>query len=107
MNQRKDILERVKHIMKEQPELKVNCSKLARPLDCCASICVFHSRRRISPFTVTIVDAVIDSIYVPPMLKIRLTLYTDFESLCWYMVLVRLYYTRYTIGAGYGEMRII
>ena len=34
MNQRKDILERVKHIMKEQPELKVNCSKLARQLNC-------------------------------------------------------------------------
>lgn len=34
MNQRKDILERVKHIMKEQPELKVNCSKLARRLNC-------------------------------------------------------------------------
>ena len=34
MNQRKDILERVKHIMKEQPELKVNFSKLARQLNC-------------------------------------------------------------------------
>ena len=34
MNQRKDILERVKHIMKEQAELKVNCSKLARQLNC-------------------------------------------------------------------------
>lgn len=34
MNQRKDILERVKHIMKEQPKLKVNCSKLARQLNC-------------------------------------------------------------------------
>ena len=34
MNQRKDILERVNHIMKEQPELKVNCSKLARQLNC-------------------------------------------------------------------------
>lgn len=69
MNQRKDILERVKHIMKEKPELKVNCSKLARPLDCCASICVFHSLRSISPFTVAIADVVIDFIYVPPMLK--------------------------------------
>ena len=69
MNQRKDILERVNHIMKEKPELKVNCSKLARPLDCCASICVSHSLRRISPFTVAIADVVIDSIYVPPMLR--------------------------------------
>ena len=34
MNLRKDIFERVKYIMKEQPEMKVNCSKLARQLNC-------------------------------------------------------------------------
>ena len=30
---------------------------------------LFHSRKRISPFAVTIADAVIASIYVPPMLR--------------------------------------
>lgn len=30
MNFRKDIYERVKYIMKEQSEMKVNCSKLGR-----------------------------------------------------------------------------
>ena len=34
MNLRKDIFERVKYMMKEQPEMKVNCSKLARQLNC-------------------------------------------------------------------------
>ena len=34
MNFRKDIFERVKYIMKEHPEMKVNCSKLARQLNC-------------------------------------------------------------------------
>ena len=34
MNLRKDIFERVKYIMKEQPEMKVNCSKLERQLNC-------------------------------------------------------------------------
>ena len=34
MNERKDILERVKHLMKENSEIKVNCSKLARQLNC-------------------------------------------------------------------------
>ena len=34
MNLRKDIYERVKYIMKEQPEMKVNCSELARRLNC-------------------------------------------------------------------------
>lgn len=34
MNQRKNILERGKHIMKEQPDLKKNFSKLARQLNC-------------------------------------------------------------------------
>ena len=34
MNERKDILERVKHLMKENSEIKVICSKLARQLNC-------------------------------------------------------------------------
>ena len=34
MNERKDILERVKHLMKEDSGIKVNCSKLARQLNC-------------------------------------------------------------------------
>ena len=34
MNLRKDIYERVKYIMKEQSEMKVNCSELARQLNC-------------------------------------------------------------------------
>ena len=34
MNLRKDIFERVKYMMKEQSEMKVNCSKLARQLNC-------------------------------------------------------------------------
>ena len=34
MNLRKDIYERVKYIMKEQSEMKVNCSELARRLNC-------------------------------------------------------------------------
>ena len=34
MNERKDILERVKHLMKEYSGIKVNCSKLARQLNC-------------------------------------------------------------------------
>ena len=34
MNERKDILEKVKHLMKENSEIKVNCSKLARQLNC-------------------------------------------------------------------------
>ena len=36
MNQRKDILERVNHIMKEKPELKVNCSK-RQPIKFCVN----------------------------------------------------------------------
>ena len=61
---------------------------------------LFHSQKRISPFAVTIADAVIASIYVPPMLKIQLTLYTDLEYLSWSMVLVRLYYTRVELVTG-------
>ena len=34
MNERKDIFEKVKHMIKEEPEIKVNCSKLARRLNC-------------------------------------------------------------------------
>ncbi len=34
MNFRKDIYERVKYIMKEQSEMKVNCSKLGRQFNC-------------------------------------------------------------------------
>lgn len=34
MNERNDILERVKHLMKENSEIKVNSSKLARQLNC-------------------------------------------------------------------------
>lgn len=34
MNERKDIFERVKYIMKDDSEIKVNCSKLARQLNC-------------------------------------------------------------------------
>ena len=34
MNERKDILERVKHLMKEDSGIKVNYSKLARQLNC-------------------------------------------------------------------------
>ena len=34
MNFRKDIYERVKYIMKEQSEMKVNCSKLGRQCNC-------------------------------------------------------------------------
>ena len=34
MNERKDIFEKVKHMIKEEPEIKVNCSKLARQLNC-------------------------------------------------------------------------
>ena len=34
MNERKDILEKVKYLMKESNEIKINCSKLARQLNC-------------------------------------------------------------------------
>ena len=34
MNERKDILERVKHLMKEKSDTKINCSELARRLNC-------------------------------------------------------------------------
>lgn len=34
MNERKYILERVKHLMKGDSGIKVNCSKLARQLNC-------------------------------------------------------------------------
>ena len=34
MNEQKDILERVKHLMKEDSGRKVYCSKLARQLNC-------------------------------------------------------------------------
>ena len=34
MNFRKDIYERVDYIMKEQSEMKVNCSKLGRQFNC-------------------------------------------------------------------------
>ena len=34
MNERKDIFESVKYIMKEEIETKINCSKLARCRDC-------------------------------------------------------------------------
>lgn len=35
MNERKDILERVKHLMKEDSGIKVNCSKLALGVEIC------------------------------------------------------------------------
>ena len=34
MNERNDSLERVKHLMKENSEIKVHSSKLARQLNC-------------------------------------------------------------------------
>ena len=34
MNKRKDIFEKVKHMCKETPDLKVNCSRLARQMNC-------------------------------------------------------------------------